>query len=367
MSTDNRSLGWFFIFYCHCFLRWCVLALDLLVCVTSTDNRELLRDCLASIMAYPPSCPHEVWVIDNASADGTSEMLASEFPTVKVSRNETRLGVGANRKKAVSLGRAGYYAIMSEDIRLMEGTLDNLLSAIASDPRIGFITGRYLHPDGSLQNPCYANYPSLLTEACRSLVFPRFITHLLGLRAAPWDLWPTRKFYDGPGQLACANGCFYMARAEVFDDVGSFDEWFFMYYEEVEMMLRAYKHGWKVWYTPSASVLHSEHGSTTSMSRRRTLHHMHSLYHLFNKHYGAPRTRQLWWAKTIIGALFSPLMLLSHLPGLPGRVRAKLSMNKEILYWHLKHWKMRDEIVAGVDTHPPASSCPVCRKIISGK
>ena len=136
-------------------------ALD--VVIVAHRSRELLRGCLESLRAHPPSVPMKVIVVDNASGDGTAEMVASEFPEVDLVASSTNLGFAAATNLGVGRGDAPYLLALNPDTAVTDGALDTVLEALEEHPEIGVVGPRLLRPDGTLDHAAKRSFPTPLS------------------------------------------------------------------------------------------------------------------------------------------------------------------------------------------------------------
>lgn len=337
--------------------------MKLIISVVSTNNRQLLKSCLDSIYKNSPSCTFETWVVDNASDDGTNFMLSSCFPQVGVIRNDSLKGAAFNRNRIYESAKGDYYLQMSEDTVVLEGTVDRMLAVIKSNSNIGILGCKTLNPDGSVQNASYAYYPSLLREITRALIFPRLIKKIFNISKWPGDLWPNTFFYENSGEMATVNGCFYLLRKELIDSVGIMDEWYFIDFEDTDFMFRAKQAGWKIWYTPAASVVHKGGGATGGLNRKRTASTQHGMYYFFRKFYGIRITRVLWWAEILSGPLLFPLFLCCIGQKNSRSKLIRLIQAQSVVFeWHLKHLKSYNSICSDDGVRIGSRECSICQR-----
>ena len=220
--------------------------------IVSTNNKQLLRKCLNSILKNIILKDYEIWVIDNCSQDGTTEMLKEEFPQVKAIRNNKRFSNFYNHNLIFKNVSANYYMVMSEDVQIRYHAIKGLLEIFKTSSNVGMVGAKTLYPDGSIQNCNYINYPNLLTEAGRVLWFPRFIKRIFPDKEWSWDLWPGTNGLTKDREFATVNGCCFMVKAEAVDKIGLMDAHYGHYYGDVDFMYRVKKAGWRIFYITKA-------------------------------------------------------------------------------------------------------------------
>jgi N-acetylglucosaminyl-diphospho-decaprenol L-rhamnosyltransferase len=217
------------------------------VVVVSYNTRDLLRQCLQSVFASVHR-PAEVFVVDNASADGSTLMVAAEFPVVTLVALDRNLGFGAANNVALRRCRSPYVLLLNPDAVLAPDALGALVAALDARPGAGVVGPRILNPDGSLQSSGY-HFPTLLTELRTSKRVDAAITALSG-PAAPLP-HPT----DVTDVDWCDGACMLVRQAAI-EQVGGFDEQYFLYTEELDWCFNARKAGWSIVVEPRAVVWH---------------------------------------------------------------------------------------------------------------
>lgn len=217
--------------------------MDVSFIIVSWNGREYLRQCLSSISSNGGAgIAAEIIVIDNASTDGSPEMVAEFFPGVVLVRLQENLGFAKGNNIGIARARGRYLALVNSDVELRKGCMETLVQFMDTRPKVGLVGPRILNADGSLQSSC-RRFPRLWRVACRTLalddIFPR-LTH------------PAHE----SGPVDVLSGCFWFARKAAIDEVGNLDERFFMYSEDVDWCRRFRDAGWGVQYVPQAEAVH---------------------------------------------------------------------------------------------------------------
>jgi len=226
------------------------------VAVVSWNTRDLLERCLQSMHADHERGLLEAWVVDNASTDGSAELVAERFPWVHLIASEENLGFGRAINVIASKTSSEWVATANADIALRPGALDALLDAGARDPRAGALAPRLILPDGSTQHSAFA-FPTipytflLATGAFR--VFRR-----LGDRYAVPGSWDKERWRRVPWAVAAL----LLVRRAAWHEVGGFDDRQWMYAEDLDLGWRLHRAGWGTLYVPGAEVEH-ELGAAT--------------------------------------------------------------------------------------------------------
>jgi len=202
---------------------------DISAIVVSYNTAELLTACLKSVASRSdPSV--EVIVVDNASQDDSAARVSRDFPWVKLIANEQNAGFARANNQALKVSRGEYVYFLNPDTVVQPGAFEAMMRFMASHTDVGLAGTRILNPDGSVQPSVETRYP--------------------GERRAQKDLRGLA------GDIAWVLGASMIARRAMVEDLGGFDERFFLYGEEQDLCLRIRKKGWKIGFIPDAAVVH---------------------------------------------------------------------------------------------------------------
>jgi GT2 family glycosyltransferase len=238
----------------------------LTIIITCYNTRDLVQDCLNSIYKSPPSEPFEIVLVDDASSDGTSEMVRASFPDVHLLRNETNKNYSYANNRALDHARGRLLLLLNNDTIVPPLALDRMIAFLRDHPEAGMVGAKLLNEDGSIQwsvkAPLSASTALFGARSIVAKLFPgnRFTRqHLLHI-----DRDPTQPFVAG-----IVSGAGSMMPREVFEKVGRLDEQFF-YHVDADYCKRITEAGYKCYYLPTASIIHLNHkgGTTASVSRR---------------------------------------------------------------------------------------------------
>lgn len=259
----------------------------LAVVILSYNRADLLADCLASLYAAPTRCALAVWVVDNASGDGSAELVRERFPQARLIVSPSNLGFSAGNNLAVreivAAGAADYVMLLNNDTVVPAGALDGLVDYLEAHPAVGVVGPKLLLPDGSLDLACRRSFPtpavSFYRMAGLSRLFPR------SPRFARYNM--TYLDPDRETEVDSVVGACMLLRAAVIAEVGLLDEQFFMYGEDLDWCFRIKQYGWRVVYYPGVVVHHYKRASST----RRAIPSIRAFYdamRIFHrKHYAA--------------------------------------------------------------------------------
>jgi GT2 family glycosyltransferase len=251
------------------------------VAIVSYRCEGLLRDCLRSLHEYPASAPTRIFVVDNASRDGTAEMVAREFPQVTLSVNARNAGFAKAANQAIRVGEAPFVLALNPDCAIREGTLDLLLDVMDSRPEVAISGPALTRPDGSPDHAAARGFPTPLsslghfTGIARRSRAPRVVRGYVANRSRG-------------GPVDAVNGAFMLMRRAALDQVGLFDEGYWMYMEDLDLCYRLREAGWVTWYEPSARVVHVKAGTSGPVRSARLNRAFHyGMYRFYRKHYAA--------------------------------------------------------------------------------
>jgi len=255
------------------------------VVIVSWNVAELLRGCLATLtMPETAALVGQVIVVDNASSDETLTMLAREYPQVKVLPNRENLGFTRANNQALALTSAPYILLLNPDTLLKEDALLLMLDALRAQPQVAVVGPRLVYGDGSPQ-PSRRRFPTLAMALAESTPVE---WHLPNNPAS--QRYRMADIPDDRAQLVdWVTGACMLVRRAAMEQVGVFDERFFMYSEELDWCKRFTDSGWQVAYQPDAMVVHLEGASSSQASAARLVRFNTSkvLYHI--KHHGRLR------------------------------------------------------------------------------
>ncbi|HYY89263.1 MAG TPA: glycosyltransferase family 2 protein [Chloroflexota bacterium] len=256
---------------------------DLSVVILNYNTREHLRACLASLAAEVSrsAVEAEVFVVDNASTDGSADMVSTDFPWVRVVRSPLNGGFAYGNNLALSRARGEAILLLNPDTTLAPGTIAALLWRLDAHPEAGVIGPKLLRPDGSMHLACRRSFPTPEVAFYRiaglSRLFPT------SRRFARYNL--TYADPDLALEVDSVCGACLLIRRAVVERIGLLDERFFLYGEDLDWCLRAREAGWTVRYEPGVVVQH-QHGAASRQRALRTTYHFFRAMDLFyRKHY----------------------------------------------------------------------------------
>lgn len=252
--------------------------MDLSVALISWNTKDDLAAALRSVKEKA-GLPVELVVVDNASSDASAAMVRAEFPEARLIENTENRGFAAAANQAITESTGRYILLLNPD-SLLQTPLSQIVAFADSHPDAGAIGGKILNPDGTLQYSCRA-FPHPLAAIFRHTLFGRLWPknpYVRDYLLADWD-------HNSEREVDWVSGAFLMIRREMIDQIGAFDERFFMYSEDVDLCFRAREAGWKVCYSPKAISTHAIGHSSDQAAVRMTIQFHRSMYRFFMKHY----------------------------------------------------------------------------------
>ncbi len=242
------------------------------IIIVSWNTPGPLGDCLSSIRKEAEAIGAEIIVVDNASTDHTAEMVARDYPQVKLICNQTNMGFGAANNQGTRASSGAYTLFLNSDTIVPQGALTELLRFMDSRPRAAACGPRLAKSTGNAQPFAFGGDPT------PGYLFARGWTRLLLYR--PLHDWETRIVQT----VDWVSGACLMARRQALDQMGGFDEGFFMYFEDNDLCLRLRRASWQVWYNPAVTITHLG-GASVTQSARLSRWYDASLRHFYRKHY----------------------------------------------------------------------------------
>jgi GT2 family glycosyltransferase len=254
--------------------------MDLSVVIVSFNARDYLQRCLGSLFEHTAGITYEAIVVDNASWDGSAQMVESDFPQVALVRCPANQGFAAACNRGVGQASGEFILLLNPDTEIADNAFAPMVAHCRQQPQIGILGPRLLNSDGSLQLSC-RRFPSHLTglfnrQSILTRLFPdnRFSTRYL---MSDWN-------HDSIAEVDWLSGACMLLRRQMLDEIGPLDEGFFMYIEDVDICYRAHQGGYRVVYFPQAVVTHHIGRSSDTLPNRSILQWHRSMWRYYRKH-----------------------------------------------------------------------------------
>jgi hypothetical protein len=257
--------------------------IDLSIIIVNYNVKEFLQNLLNSISKASGNLTIETIVVDNASTDGSVEVIRDNYPEVDLIASESNLGFGAANNLALERAKGKYLLLINPDTIVKEDTFTKLINYLEQVPDIGMIGCKVLNPDGTLQLSCRRSFPGPWTS----------FTKVTGLSR----LFPNSRLFakynltyldpDESYEVDAISGAFMMFRREVYEKIGGFDPQFFMYGEDLDLCYRTQQAGYKVFYYPETEIIHYKGESTKRSSLDETKVFYDAMHLFVKKHFSA--------------------------------------------------------------------------------
>lgn len=244
--------------------------LDVSIIIVNYNVRDFLCQALVSIQKSLKEIRSEIIVVDNASDDGSAEMMHRQFPRVKLILNASNLGFAKANNIALKQARGKFLLLINPDTIVQEDTIRVMVEFLIDHPKVGLAGCKILNPDGSIELACRRSFPTPWIA----------FTKIFGLS----KLFPKSKLFgkynltylnmDETNSVEAISGSFMMVRKETFKQVGGLDESFFMYGEDLDWCYRIHQAGWQIYYVHSTQIIHYKGEST----RRSSIDEIHTFY-----------------------------------------------------------------------------------------
>lgn len=264
--------------------------MDLAIITVSYNTKQLLAECLESALAglERSGLIGEVWVVDNASPDGSAGMVRTSFANVRLIAHEENIGFAAGNNlalEAMGFGSAAtprHILFLNPDTRVVGDALGTMVRFLDALPAAGAVGPRLVHGDGSFQHSAFA-FPGLA-----QLLLDFFPIHRRLLDSALNGRYPRRRYEAAqPFMVDHPLGAALMVRGSTLSRVGGFDERFFMYCEEIDLCQRIKQEGWDIYCVPEAEIVHLVGQSTGQFRERMFVALWRSRFLMYDKHRSA--------------------------------------------------------------------------------
>ena len=235
---------------------------DLSIVIVSYNTKDLTKVCLDSVIKHTKGLDYEILAADNASSDGSAEMLeeyASKDERVIYIQTGENLGFGIANNVGIAKAKGRYILLLNSDTEIGDNLFPKMISWMENYPKAGVASCKLLNKDGTIQGTG-GSFPTL-SKVFAWMFFIEDIPFIEKL-FVPYHPMHPLSFYKGGSlfakrrQLDWLTGAFLLIKKQVLDEAGIFDKEFFMYVEEVELCYRIKKAGWQIWYLPDWSIVH---------------------------------------------------------------------------------------------------------------
>jgi len=259
--------------------------MDVSIVIVSYNTCRILDECIASIKKET-TVDHEVIVVDNASVDGSCQMLREKYPEVKLIENPDNAGFAKANNQGFAIAVGKYFFMLNSDTVVLNGAIDKLVEFMEQNVDVGICGPRNVGRDGKMQYNC-DHFPGFWNTFC-------FYTGLSGIfpKSRLFNrCWMRYWDYGEVRDVERMVGCSLLIRSDLYKELNGLDEKFFMYFEETDLCYRAHKNGVRITYVPNASIIHyggesSKSGKVDDLFKTVSSYFIASQYYYFRKNYG---------------------------------------------------------------------------------
>jgi GT2 family glycosyltransferase len=299
---------------------------DVTVIIVTRNTSALVCAAVRSVLNDHVATTNEVIVVDNDSCDGTAELFARDFPSIRFIRSDVNIGFARACNLAAKSARGEFLLLLNSDARLAPGALTMAVEWMRAHADCAVAGAQLLNTDGSRQNSI-ANFPTLATE-------------LLNKSLLRW-LWPKtfpgkRIEFREPVEVESVVGAFLLVRKTAWDALGGLDERFFFFFEETDFCLRARQKQLRVVHLPQVHVWHGQGQTAKQMSTGARIEYWRSRYAYFAKNHN-PATQTILKiglkARLLVDWLATVLLVALTL-GQNLRWRSRLQICAALFGWH---------------------------------
>jgi GT2 family glycosyltransferase len=298
------------------------------IVIVARNTEELLAGLLTSIRKDASLRPllREIIVVDNASSDGTGQLVNESFPEVHYLKNAENRGFAAAANQGSAIARGDFLLFLNSDTRLLPGEVEKVLSLMKDETTIGIAGPQLVYEDMRPQRS-FAGAPSLLLE-----VVPFFVLGLM----FPVKYGTGRADSSPPRDVESVIGAAMFVRAHVMRILGGFDERFFFFLEETDLCVRAKRNGYRVFFSPSTRVIHLQGKTVRQTWVKGRIEYAISLYKFIKKYHSAPYYRAFILVRVMKSLLFLLVATLLPFLLLSQSTRRKYDYYSQLIVWHAK-------------------------------
>lgn len=270
------------------------------VIIVNWNTGTLLHDCLASIADGTSSQTHEIIVVDNASTDGSVDLVRQFHPYVRLIEARENRGYAGGNNLALPLARGEFIVLLNPDTLVVDGALERLTRFLTDHPRAGAVGPQLIHPGRRYKIRNGGWQPSIAT----------ILAHYSGLsRLFPGRVRGLHTIANQQQPVGWLSGACLVARRAAIEAAGPLHEGWFLYAEDVEWCHRIRNAGWQLWFEPNARIIHFDRASTSQRERAYSTMWAHGLHHCYARNTGAPWLRLFLFDIALAAGLVSRALL----------------------------------------------------------
>lgn len=303
------------------------------IVIVSYNTRHLLKGCIESIFEVETRSKFELVIVDNNSTDGSQELIEKIYPKCKLIANKTNLGFAAANNIGIRHSKGKHLIFLNPDTKVLSPGFKPLIEFLENKPQVGMVGPQLLNSKGTLQPSC-RSFPSIFNMFSESFFLYKLFPHTKTFGKYYMTFFDHKK----TRQVDWMKGACFAIPKKVLQDVGLFDEKFFLYAEEVDLAKRIKNTGYEIWFLPEVKVIHYGGKSAEQQGQESYLQNLRSQFIYLEKHL----TRQAIMGKKLItlGTLLRFILWTPPILSLSKEMR-KNARKRRGIYWSGVKWGWR--------------------------
>ena len=254
---------------------------DLSIVIVTWNIKKYIEECLTSLAEADKNLSTEIIVVDNASTDGTAELIRAQFPHVRLIETGANLGFARGNNVGIKLATGRYVCLINPDVNVPPDCLSKMYRYMEEEPAVGLLGPKMLGPSGEVRRSGM-RFPTIWNSFLRALALDSFFKE-----TGIFGGWLMTDFqFDRTRDIDVLNGWFWMARREALDQVGLLDERFFMYGDDLDWSMRFHLAGWRVVFYSEAEALHYGGASSANAPVRFYIEMQRANFQYWKKFHG---------------------------------------------------------------------------------
>lgn len=305
-------------------------AITISIVIVTWNCKAYASECLKSLDRQLHRFPTELIVVDNASSDGTPELIAADFPHVRLIKSNRNLGFAKGNNVGISASRGKYVCLINPDVIVTADCLGKLVDYMECEPTVGLLGPKMLDPAGRIARSTM-RFPTLWNSLCRALALDAIFK-----RSPTFGGYLMRDFqHDEERDVEILNGWFWMARRSAMEEVGVLDEQLFMYGDDLDWCRRFHTHGWRVVFYAQAEAIHYGGGSSVNAPIPCYLAMQRANLQYWKKHKGGFLTMSFFIVTCLhhLARILGYGVIFTAKPGSRSEASAKLRRSSFALFW----------------------------------
>jgi|SRR5271157_655690 len=271
--------------------------IEISVIVVTWNGKNVASQCLESLQDYAKDQTVEVIVVDNASTDGTPEMIRERYPFVHLLQNQENLGFAKANNIGLAHCNGNFVCLVNSDVVVPNGCIEQAVAYMRQQPTIGMLGPKMYLPNGSIGQSCMG-FPTVWNWFCRALA----LDNLSVGRQIFGGFLRTDFTYEKTADVEVLTGWFWIVRREALSQVGNLDERYFMYGEDIDWCKRFYDAGWRIVFYPEVHAVHYC-GASSANAPTRFYIEMHRANMQYLSKYHGPVAQLGFWASALLHEL----------------------------------------------------------------